>query len=89
MLKASRLRARPGMSGQELEDLRMSSRRFAYGGLHMRYALALGLNGDPAGASRQMAIIRGMYGDFYYRAAVGVLREEQEKYPELGKVVVP
>ena len=90
MLNAGRQKALPGMSKEDLENLRRASLRFPYGALGVRYALALGLNGDPGGASRQMAVIRGMYGNYYYQAAVNVLREQQqEKYPELAKVLTP
>ncbi len=90
MLKAARQQALPGMKAEELENLRKASLRFPYGSLGLRYALALGLNGNPAGATHQMAVIRGMYGDYYYQAAVSVLRAlQQEKYPELSQVVTP
>ncbi|ABE46556.1 PglL family O-oligosaccharyltransferase [Polaromonas sp. JS666] len=90
MLKAGRQQALPGMKPDDLENLRKASLRFPYGSLGLRYALALGLNGDPAGATRQMAVVRGMYGEYYYQAAVSVLRAvQQEKYPELSKVVTP
>lgn len=90
MLKAGRQQALPGMKPDDLENLRKASLRFPYGALGLRYALALGLNGDPAGATRQMAVVRGMYGEYYYQAAVSALRAlQQEKYPELSKVVTP
>ncbi len=90
MLRAARQQAVPGMTAEELENLRKASLRFPYGSLGLRNALALGLNGDPAGATRQMAVIRGMYGEGYYQAAVSVLRDLQaEKYPELAKVITP
>lgn len=90
MLTAARQKAIPGMSDQELENLRKVSLRFPYGSLGLRYALALGLNGNPTAATRQMAVIRGMYGEYYYQAAVSVLRELQhEKYPELSLVNTP
>lgn len=90
MLKAARQQAKPGMTSDELENLRKASLRFPYGSLGLRNALALGLNGDPVGATRQMAVIRGMYGENYYQAAVSVLRDlEKEKYPELHLVETP
>lgn len=90
MLKAARQQALPGMSAEELENLRKASLRFPYGSLGLRNALALGLNGDPKGATRQMAVIRGMYGEYYYQAAVSVMRTlQKEKYPELSQVVTP
>ena len=90
MLNAARQQAQPGMQSGELENLRKSSLRFPYGLLSFRYAVSLGLNGDAAGATRQMAIIRGMFGETYYRQSVRMLREMQaEKYPELSKVSTP
>lgn len=90
MLTAARQQAAPGMSERELENLRKASLRFPYGSLALRNALALGLNGDPQAATHQMAVIRGMYGEYYYQAAVSVLRELQhDKYPELALVSTP
>lgn len=89
MLQASRLRPQPSMTADELETLRKTALRFPYGALSLRYALAMGLNGNPTGAQQQMAMIRGMYGEYYYQAAVGTLREMQEKYPELSAVKLP
>jgi Virulence factor membrane-bound polymerase, C-terminal len=90
MLQGARQRPYPGMAIEEVENLRRSSLRFPYGSLSLRYALALGLNGDPPGATRQMAIIRGMYGEVYYQDAIYVLRSMQkEKYPVLAAVVTP
>ena len=87
MLQASRLRAHPGMSPEDIETLRSASSRFAFGALRFRYAQALALNGDPNGAVSQMAIIRGMYGEVYYQACKAVLREEGEKYPQFANLL--
>lgn len=90
MLKAARQEAKRDMSVVELENLRKTSARFAYGAITFRYATALGLNGQPEMASRQMQIIHGMYGDLYYQAVVSALRSlEAEKYPELALVLTP
>ncbi len=87
MLNAARMKAKRGMTPEELEDLRMATLRFPYGSLGLRYVMALGLNGDPQGATRFMRIIYGMYGPGYYRAAVVVLREFQAKeFPELSAI---
>ena len=89
MLDASRLRAHPGMSSEEMETLRSASSRFAYGALRFRYAQALALNGDPNGAVSQMAIIRGMYGEVYYAGCKAVLREQNAKYPQFANLSLP
>lgn len=87
MLEASRQRPARNMSASELENLRTASLRFPYSILGLRYALALGVNNDPVGATRQMDVVRGMYGVAYYKAAVVALREQQIKFPELSQVV--
>lgn len=90
MLKASRQRAAPGMTKEELENLRRASLRFSYGALALRYAIALGLNGFPAEATYQFTVIRGVYGLGYYQAAVSELRDlQREKYPQLSQVSTP
>lgn len=90
MLKAARQVAEPNMSKANLDNLREVAQRFPYGAVHFRYALALALNGDPQGASHQMAIIHGMFGDFYYTACKDEMRRlENEKYPQLAAVVAP
>lgn len=90
MLRAARQRPEPNMSEGDLNNLYLVSQRFAYGAIHFRYALALALNGDPAGASHRLAIIRGMFGDHYFNACVAAMRQlEAEKYPQLALVPIP
>lgn len=89
MLNASRLRPHPGMSSDEMETLRTSSSRFAYGAVRFRYAQALALNGNVPEASHQMTIIRGMFGEGYYAACKEEIRRLQtEKYPQLANIVL-
>ena len=90
MLRASRVKPSPGMDTQKIKELSEVARRFPYGALALRNAIALGLNGDPEAASRQMAVIRGMYGEHYYAAAKAELRSlQKEKHPQLNAVQVP
>jgi O-antigen ligase len=88
MLKAARQVAEPNMKKADLENLRKVALRFPYGAVNFRYALALALNADPVGASHQMAVIRGMFGETYYMACKAELqRLEKEKYPQFADVV--
>ena len=90
LLKVLRQTPAPDMSKADLENLRKVAQRFPYGPVHYRYAVALALNGDPQGASHQMAIIHGMLGDTYYTARKNEMRKlEKEKYPQLAAVVTP
>lgn len=90
MLDAFRQKVTPGMSPEALENLQKASLRFAQGSLNLRYAIALGLNGNSAEATRQFATIRGMYGPAYYQSAVNIMRAlQRQKYPELGLVITP
>ncbi|MFT3718326.1 Wzy polymerase domain-containing protein [Pseudorhodoferax sp.] len=80
MLAAARMRPAPQMAAQDLERLRRTALRFPFGSLHLRYAGALALNGDPAGAERQMRVIAGMFGASYHAAAQAELRALVERY---------
>jgi O-antigen ligase len=90
MLTAARVTPIPAMDTRQIDNLHEAALRFPYGILSLSYATALGLNGDPVGASHQLQIIRGMYGEHYYNASKGVLRTlENEKYPQLGAIKMP
>lgn len=90
MLTVARQPAVPGMPATQLEDLKQVARRFPFGALTFRYAVALGLNGDPEGATRQMQSVCGMYGKKYCLVTVNELRQMQtEKYPQLSAVRTP
>jgi O-antigen ligase len=89
MLKAARQVPKTDMSQADLENLRKVSDRFAYGAIRFKYAQALGLNGDPAGASKQMQIIHSMYGEYFYHACKDQWqRLTEENYPQLAKVKI-
>lgn len=90
MLRATRTQPVPGMDPEALANLARVSSRFGYAALNYRYALALGLNGDPEGAAREMKMIRGMYGKWYYRTVSQEMREQAEsRYPQLKAVQIP
>lgn len=90
MLDAARMRPTPGMRPEQMEKLRLAAKRFPYGPLSMRHAFALGLNGNPAAATIEFQVIRGVYGENYYQAVKAALRELQmEKYPQLAAVETP
>lgn len=88
MLQAARVQPRPGMESQEIELLRKVALRFPYGALGYRYALALALNGDPVGATKQLKTLRGMYGPRYYTGLIQDIREKQTRYPELAQLIL-
>lgn len=90
LLAALRTPASPGMSAVQIDNLRQVTLRFAYQPLAYRYALALGLNGDAAAASRQMLVVKRVFGPAYYQRATQDLRRlQQEKYPQLAAVLTP
>lgn len=90
MLQAARQVPKPDMPKADLENLRKVSDRFAYGAIRFKYAQALGLNSDPAGATTQLQIIHSMYGDFFYRACKDeIARLAEEQYPQLKSVRIP
>lgn len=89
MLEAARISPTPGMGKEQLERLAFAARRFPYGVLAIKNAIALGLNGNPEAASAQMVVLRGMHGERYYTAAKIELRSFEAEYPQLKAVQAP
>lgn len=78
--------ARDGMSKDELERMRVASRRFPFAGSISRYALALALNGYPADVAREMQILRSLHGENAYAKAKNDLMQLRNRYPQLANL---
>ena len=90
MLIAARIEVRQGMGRDEVEVLRQAAMRFPYGLLAYKYALALALNGDAPAATKQMSLIRDIFGAAYYADCKATFKKlAKEKYPELDAVPLP
>jgi hypothetical protein len=88
MLDAGRIIPKPNMKPEDIEKLRKVSKRFAYSAINNRYAIALALNGEMDKARQELAVIKAMYGAYYYSAVMQEMRElRQSKYPVLGTLV--
>ncbi len=89
LLKLGRLTPRTGMPIADIERLRLGSASFGWATLHLKYAVALGLNGQPAQASRELLQIRSVYGDEAYLQARHLFLELLQQHPQLSAVEVP
>ena len=90
LLRVLRQPAIPEMSKDQMALLQKVSLRFGMRPLVFRYAVALGLNGDPEGAAKQMQLVRSMFGNIYYNTAKAeMLRLAVEEYPQLNAVKLP
>lgn len=90
LLTALRQPAVRQMDDVQLERLRQVSIRFGLRPLVFRYALALGLNGEPVAAAKQMLVFRGMFGERAYQGFKLELRGMQAaQYPELAAIQLP
>jgi hypothetical protein len=89
LLKLGRLEAHAGMPPRDIERLRVASANFGWATLDLSYVVALGLNGDAAGASRQLAQLRDVYGKETWVQARQRFRELQQQHPQLASVAVP
>ncbi|QKO23472.1 PglL family O-oligosaccharyltransferase [Rhodoferax sp. BAB1] len=90
MLRALRLKATPNMAEAEIELLAKASNRYFWTALHFKYALALGLNGRPEQATRELELIRGLFGEKIYAAVrEDFLRLQREVHPQLERVMIP
>lgn len=78
------------MPPESLEAMRVANANLSWATLQLNYAVALGLNGEPQEATRQLANLRAVYGEKSYQQAKDVfLNLRREKYPELDAVVLP
>ena len=90
LLTALRQPAVREMEPIKLERLRKVSLRFGFRPLVFRYALALGLNSQPAAATQEMLKFRSMFGlNAYQRFKSELRRLQVEKYPELAVIDLP
>lgn len=90
ILALGRVKPAPGMDPKDIERLRVASDATMWATAQMRYAVALGLNGNPEEATRQLRGLRAYYGESSYRHAKALFLElQQERYPELTAVRLP
>lgn len=81
MLRVARIKPVPAMDDAAIEEARKVSRRFPWAPLSLRYAAVLLANGRTAEADAQMRVVRGMYGEAYYRSALERLEEVKAAAP--------
>jgi len=87
MLSAGRMELSPAMSDDDLGMLGDAARRYPYGALSYRYAVALGLKGRYAEASRQFDTIYAMYGPKYYSVAIDdFIKVKSKDHPDLRNI---
>lgn len=87
LLKMGRLTPTRGMSQAEIDRLRKANLGRHWGSLNMKYVIALGINGQPEEATKQLRNIKALYGAELYRSAADELRAARDgKYPELALV---
>ena len=89
-LKVGRMAPFPGMPARDIERLRIANASQAWATLHLNYAVALALNGQPQEATRQLRNLRALYGpETYKQVSEKFLRLQVEKYPQLALVQLP
>lgn len=89
-LRFSRAEARPGLSVQELETMRLNSERFAYAAPMFKYALAQALNHQQDNALITLKKLCSMQPDSVCRSAKKHWEElAKGPHPELEKLAFP
>lgn len=90
MLKGMRLRAKPGMSTEDIDSLVKISKRYSWAPLQFRTALALALNDRFAEATQQLRVIKGSFSEsIYAEAKENLIRMRRDEYPQLDKLELP
>jgi O-antigen ligase len=89
-LKVGRMVPYPGMSARDIERLRIANASQAWATLHLSYAVALALNGQPEEATYQLRNLRALYGpETYKQVSELFLRVQAKQYPQLAVVKLP
>ncbi len=83
ILHLGRVKPHPGMSRQELDDMKRLNRNYNWATLQLNYALALALNGQAEQAEEEMKSLRQHYGEASYQQAAQYIREYQKRHPGL------
>jgi hypothetical protein len=87
--RATRQQPSPHMTERQLLEMRHAVVRFPNGGMALRYAMALGMNGDPSGARDMMALIRALYGESYFANAKDIWSDQASRHPDLAAIKLP
>jgi O-antigen ligase len=89
MLKLGRLTPTENMAPRDIERLRIATASFGWATMHLKYVVALGLNGQPVEATHQAALIRSVYGEQTYADMARIFKGLQLHHPALFAVKVP
>jgi O-antigen ligase len=90
LLSGSRIEIRPGLSTQELGELRKLALRYPWVATQYRYAMALALNGQQPEAVRQLQVLRRLRGEeLYARIKNEIADLAQTRYPQLRSFALP
>jgi hypothetical protein len=81
--------ARPGMSADELANMRAISKRFTPPAVLLRYSLAMGLNGEPAEATRSLRVLCQIWTEKNCDEGRESWAAAQAKYPQLQAIPFP
>ena len=87
-IRLARTPAHEGMSRAQLDWMRRVVHRFPVPPALFRYALALGLNGEPDEARLQLARLRQLHPPAHHEEAMENLRLMAKRYPQLEQVLL-
>lgn len=86
-MRFARTQPDANMTVDDIEWMRRVAYRYPYPSSLFRYALALGLNGQPVAAREQLRIIKALHGDGYAQEGIQVLHAMAVHHPQLNAVL--
>lgn len=89
LLRATRVKPRPGMPEEEITLLRNVAMLHPWGATNFRYATALALNGRMEEALRQLQVLRALQGRKSFQRLLEALDEMSAEYPVLKQLRQP
>ena len=90
LLAAARITPKPNMSAEAMQVVKKAALYYSWSATQYRYAVALALNGNPVEATRQLRVIKVIWGDKVYKEVQQKIDElAASEYPELRQLTLP
>jgi O-antigen ligase len=90
LLADARITPTPNMSAEAMRVVKNAALYYPWSATQYRYAMALALNGNPVEATRQIRVIKVIWGDKVYKGVKQKIDElAATEYPELRQLTLP
>lgn len=89
LLDVARITPAPNMSAQDMEVAKRAALYYPWTATHSRYVMALALNGNQEEATRQLQVMRRLWGEKQYQSMKEHIADKATQYPQLRQLSLP